>query len=56
MTVATESAINLDTLAADIRASADNHQPVETTLATNERIIARVTDGIYREPWQLSGS
>ena len=26
-------------------------QPFETTLATSERIIARVTDGIYREPW-----
>lgn len=25
--------------------------PRETALATSERIIARVTDGIYREPW-----
>ena len=41
----------LDQLEARIRASADNPQPVETTLATSERIIARVTDGIYREPW-----
>lgn len=28
---------------------ADN--PVRTELATSQRIIARVTDGIYREPW-----
>ena len=26
-------------------------EPVETPLHTSERIIARVTDGIYREPW-----
>ena len=38
-------------LEADIRAKADTDFPVETTLATSERIIARVTDGIYREPW-----
>lgn len=51
MTVATENAPTLDTLAAEIKESADNHRPVETTLATSERVIARVTDGIYREPW-----
>ena len=34
-----------------IRAGAASGEPVETTLATSERIIARVTDGIYREPW-----
>lgn len=38
-------------LAAEIRAEADTGHAVETTLATNQRIIARVTDGIYREPW-----
>ena len=38
-------------LEADILANADSHQAVRTTLATSERIIARVTDGIYREPW-----
>jgi len=27
------------------------HKPVEGPLRTNDRIIARVTDGIYREPW-----
>ncbi len=42
---------NLDALAEQIRASADGDDPVETHLATSERIIARVTDGIYREPW-----
>lgn len=48
---ATGRSAGLDELEADIRANADNDEPVETTLATNERIIARVTDGIYREPW-----
>ena len=38
-------------LANSIRANAHSDQPFETTLATSERIIARVTDGIYREPW-----
>ena len=38
-------------LEARILEKADNHEPVETTLATSERIIARVTDGIYREAW-----
>lgn len=51
MAVATGSGDDLDALAEEIRASADNHRPVETALKTNERIIARVTDGIYREPW-----
>ncbi|MDE0000587.1 MAG: ATP-binding protein [Rhodospirillaceae bacterium] len=35
----------------EIREKAENREAVETTLATSERIIARVTDGIYREPW-----
>ena len=38
-------------LEAEIRDNAANRQPTRTTLATSERIIARVTDGIYREPW-----
>ena len=42
---------DLDTLEKRIRSSADDQEPVETTLETNQRIIARVTDGIYREPW-----
>ena len=40
-----------DRLAEEISARADTGQPVHTTLATSERILARVTDGIYREPW-----
>jgi hypothetical protein len=39
------------TLASRIRQSAETGEVVETELSTNERIIARVTDGIYREPW-----
>lgn len=42
---------NTKQLAADIRKTADRGEPVETNLATSQRIIARVTDGIYREPW-----
>ena len=38
-------------LEAEIREKAEGREAVETTLATSERIIARVTDGIYREPW-----
>ena len=41
----------IEELEGSIRANAGSRQPVETTLATSERIIARVTDGIYREPW-----
>ena len=42
---------NIEQLASDIRESANRRHPIETTLSTSERIIARVTDGIYREPW-----
>ena len=42
---------NLDDLATKIRESANTHVEVKTELATSQRIIARVTDGIYREPW-----
>lgn len=38
-------------LANEIRNNADTGEAVETDLATNQRIISRVTDGIYREPW-----
>lgn len=38
-------------LAHKIRASAETHEAVRTDLSTSDRIIARVTDGIYREPW-----
>lgn len=34
-----------------IGGSAETGQPVEGDLQTDNRIIARVTDGIYREPW-----
>ena len=37
-------------LAKDINKS-DASAPVRTSLDTNRRIIRRVTDGIYREPW-----
>ena len=40
-----------DALEHRIRTHADSRDPLETELATSERIIARVTDGIYREPW-----
>jgi len=33
-----------------IRASEESRQPVETMLATDERVLARITDGIYRQP------
>lgn len=42
---------DIDALADEIRDNTDGHEPVETNLETNQRIIARVTDGIYREPW-----
>lgn len=38
------------TLIASIRASHDTTSVVKTTLKTHERVIARVTDGIYRQP------
>lgn len=38
-------------LADKIEKSAHTRRPVEGNLKTNDRIIARVTDGIYREPW-----
>lgn len=37
-------------LAQRIEASIDADEPVETTLKTSERVLARVTDGIYRQP------
>ena len=43
---------DFEALAQDILASANDGQTtVETQLKTSQRIIARVTDGIYREPW-----
>jgi len=37
-------------LVASIRASRGTKDVVQTTLKTDERVIARVTDGIYRQP------
>lgn len=37
-------------LVAHIRQSQDSEHVVSTTLKTDERVIARVTDGIYRQP------
>src|ERR1035438_8646904 len=37
-------------LVASIRASRSSDEVVHTTLQTDERVIARVTDGIYRQP------
>ncbi|HFK2894600.1 TPA: ATP-binding protein [Stenotrophomonas maltophilia] len=37
-------------LSASIRASTGSDNSVETILRTSERVIARVTDGIYRQP------
>ena len=51
MTIATTDPRTVEALEADIRASAGRRDPVKTRLGTSERIIARVTDGIYREPW-----
>ena len=38
-------------LTAEISEKLGSGEAVKSTLATSERIIARVTDGIYREPW-----
>lgn len=51
MTAEGATRLTLDELEAKIREGAARHKPVDTTLDTSKRIIARVTDGIYREPW-----
>ncbi len=48
MSIPTEASV---LLADKIEESALTRRPVEGNLRTNDRIIARVTDGIYREPW-----
>jgi hypothetical protein len=47
------TAVNKKTndLAVNITDSINNGNAAEGRLETNDRIIARVTDGIYREPW-----
>lgn len=42
---------DIDRLATNIKDKVDTGEAVTTRLATSQRIIARVTDGIYREPW-----
>ncbi len=37
-------------LAQEIRQSQDSEHVISTTLRTDERVLARVTDGIYRQP------
>ena len=44
----TDSILDLATKVVD---KVDTGEEVKTELATSQRIIARVTDGIYREPW-----
>lgn len=41
---------NARDLAGAIHLALPGQEPVRTTLATNARVIARVTDGIYRQP------
>jgi hypothetical protein len=41
---------NRKSLAGRIRASEKTREPVDTPLATDERVLARITDGIYRQP------
>ena len=41
---------NKDSLAEKIRASGKSKKPVEAPLKTDERVLARITDGIYRQP------
>jgi len=45
----TDSSIEEEKLVKDISESSEN-KVVETTLKTDQRVIARVTDGIYRQP------
>lgn len=42
---------NVRDLSERIKLSVETGDTVKDTLATSQRIIARVTDGIYREPW-----
>ncbi len=41
---------NATSLAARIRETAKTREPVETPLVTDQRVLARITDGIYRQP------
>jgi len=37
-------------LAKNVRQTGETGKPVETPLTTNERVLARITEGIYRQP------
>src|ERR1039458_9098628 len=37
-------------LSARIHYSEKSHKPVETILKTDQKVLARITDGIYRQP------
>lgn len=39
------------TLLAEIQEARIGQKPLLTTLSTSDRVLRRVTDGIYREPW-----
>jgi len=41
----------IEDLTSRINSNTDSGEVVTTDLSTSQRIIARVTDGIYREPW-----
>lgn len=51
MNATNEKLNSIDSLTSEMEQAIDTGTIVTTELATSERIIARVTDGIYREPW-----
>lgn len=51
MANSSERADTIAQLAAEVNEKLGSGDVVNSTLATSQRIIARVTDGIYREPW-----
>ena len=48
---APENMNSISGLASAMKNKVDSGEEVKAKLATSQRIIARVTDGIYREPW-----
>src|SRR4051794_17346544 len=49
-TILQQATPDADELVEKILTSEDRDHVVQTTLQTNEQVIARVTDGIYRQP------
>lgn len=47
----TSSERDIETLAQEIKNARAGQKPIETDLSTSDRVLRRVTDGIYREPW-----